>query len=222
MERVWWWEKTVEHLYVRRILSNTAFTLPLDGDVEAGVGDLITADYVGCTLIEFKKDKTAINSEMDKYPLEPAQREIAGRHYAKAVNLLAPKLFTMPGAQAHYLIFGATKAPESGRPQLYLCLRQYGDQTRVLGNELLRSDQLGGVSAFDLIAYMEELSKCRGKKVTDLGGIVFASIGGETVCSMTLVEFVAHYELSLDQTRDQAHRTSPAPQRQHEGPSPGR
>ncbi len=222
MERVWWWEKTVEHMYVRRILSNATFTMPLAGDVEAGVGDLMTAGHVGCTLIEFKKDKTTISSEVEKYPLTPAQREVAGRHYAKAINLLAPKLFTMHGAQAHYLIFGATTTPESGRPQLYLCLRQYGDQTPVLGNELLRSDQLGGVSAFDLIAYMEELSKCRGKKVTDLGGMVFASVGGETVCSMTLTEFVEHYEMARGQTPEHTHRTPPVPERKHEGPSFGR
>lgn len=222
MERVWWWEKTVEHMYVRRILTNATFTLPLAGDVEAGVGDLITADHAGCTLIEFKKDKTTISSEVDKYPLTLAQRNVAGRHYAKAINLLAPKLLTMLGAQAHYLIFGATTTPESGRPQLYLCLRQYGDQTSVPGNELLRSDQLGGVSAFDLIAYMEELSKCRGKKVTDLGGMVFVSVGGETVCSMTLTEFVEHYEMSRGQTPEHTDRTPPAPERQREGPSPGR
>lgn len=222
MERVWWWEKTVEHMYVRRILSNATFTMPLGGDVEAGVGDLITADHVGCTLIEFKKDKTTISSEVQKYPLTPAQREVAGRHYAKAINLLAPKLFTMPGAQAHYLIFGAPTMPESGRPQLYLCLRQYGDQTPVLGNELFRSDQLGGVSAFNLIAYMEELSKCRGKKVTDLGEIVFASVGGETVCSMTLTEFVEHYEMARRQAPEHTHRTPFVPERKHEGPSFGR
>lgn len=63
MARVcWWWEKTVEHLYVRCILSETAFTVPLDGDVETGVGDLITADDVGCTLIEFKKDKGTLHA----------------------------------------------------------------------------------------------------------------------------------------------------------------
>lgn len=39
--RTWWWEKTVEHLYVRRILSDAALSIPLDGDVETGVGDLI-------------------------------------------------------------------------------------------------------------------------------------------------------------------------------------
>ncbi|MDO8777554.1 MAG: hypothetical protein Q7K57_54335 [Burkholderiaceae bacterium] len=186
------------------------------------MGDLMTADHVGCTLIEFEKDKTTISSEVEKYPLTPAQREVAGRHYAKAINLLAPKLFTMPGAQAHYLIFGATTTPESGRPQLYLCLRQYGDQTPVLGNELLRSDQLGSVSAFNLIAYMEELSKCRGKKVTDLGGMVFASVGGETVCSMTLTEFVEHYEMARGQKPEHTHRTPPVPERKHEGPSFGR
>lgn len=37
MARIWWWEKTVEHLYVRRILSHAAFTVPLDGDVETSV-----------------------------------------------------------------------------------------------------------------------------------------------------------------------------------------
>lgn len=144
MKRVWWWEKTVEHMYVRRILSNATFTMPLAGDVEAGVGDLITADHVGCTLIEFKKDKTSISSEMDKYPLTQAQRKVADGHYAKAIILLAPKLFTMPGAQAHYLIYGACATPESGHPQLYLNHRQYGDQTSVAGTKLLRSDQLGG------------------------------------------------------------------------------
>lgn len=41
MTRTWWWEKTVEHLYVRRILSDAALSIPLDGDVETGVGDLI-------------------------------------------------------------------------------------------------------------------------------------------------------------------------------------
>lgn len=70
--------------------------------VETGVGDLITADHVGCTLIEFKKDRGTIGRELDKYKLTQAQRA-AGGHYAKAVQLLAPRLFSMPGAPAHYI-----------------------------------------------------------------------------------------------------------------------
>jgi len=150
------------------------------------------------------------------------QRENAGGHYAKAVHLLAPNLFSMPGAQAHYLVFGACATPDSGRPQLHLHHRQYGDQSPVVSNELLQSEQLGRSSAFDLLAYMLILSNCRQRKMTDLGGIVFASVGGETVCSMTLTEFVVHYALARGRTPEPAHWMPPVPERRHEGPSFGR
>lgn len=220
METVRWWEKTVEHLYVRRVLPDAAFGIPLAGDVEAGIGDFITADHVGCTLIEFKKDRNTISSEMDKYPLTQVQRSIAGGHYAKAIQLLAPALFSMRGAQAHHLVFGACTPTETGRPLLHLRHRQYGDQLSLEGDELKQDQQLGRAKAEDLLAYMATLSKYRQKSLTDMGGLVFASVGGNAVCSMTLNEFVYAYARERDPTMTPPQPT-PAPQRRRQGPSFG-
>lgn len=224
MARVWWWEKTVEHLYVRRILSDTAFTVPLDGDVETGVGDLITADDVGCTLIEFKKDKGTIARELDKYKLTPAQRVAAGGDYAKAVNMLAPKLFKMPGAQAHYIVFGAAVPSDEGRRRLTLRHHLYGDLSDPAGDELRSEAGLHRAKADDLLVYMAALSKWRQEDMTSMGGMVFVGVGATSVGSMTPTEFVAECARAkgLIQSPAEQPRPTPAPTRRYEGPSFGR
>lgn len=225
MARAWWWEKTVEHLYVRRILSDAAFTIPLDGDVETGVGDLITADHVGCTLIEFKKDRGTIAREMEKYKLTPAQREAAGGHYAKAVQLLSPKLFSLPGALAHYIVFGAATPTEDDRGQLVLRHRQYGNLSDAAGDYLRSQESLHRAKAVDLLAYMAALSKCRQEDMTSMGGMVFVGVGATTVASMTLTQFVVEFARVKGLIQSQSHsppQPTPAPTRRYEGPSLGR
>ncbi|MGE3433492.1 MAG: hypothetical protein AB7I22_21080 [Ramlibacter sp.] len=223
MARAWWWEKTVEHLYVRRILSDAAFSIPLDGDVEAGVGDLITADHVGCTLIEFKKDKGTVARELDKYKLTPAQREAAGGHYAKAVQLLSPKLLSLPGALAHYIIFGEATPCYGGGGQLVLRHRQYGDLTDAAGDHLGTHESLHRAKALELLAYMVALSKCRQKDLTSMGGMVFVGVGATSIAAMTLTEFVIECARAKGLIQSQSPpQPTPPPTRRYEGPSLGR
>jgi hypothetical protein len=160
---------------------------------------------------------------MDKYKLTPAQREAAGGHYAKAVQLLSPKLFSLPGALAHFIVFGAATPSDDGRGQLVLRHRQYGDLSDSAGDHLGSQESLHRAKAVDLLTYMAALSKCRQEDMTSMGGMVFVGVGATTVASMTLTEFVV--EWARVKGLIQSHlppQPTPAPTRRYEGPSLGR
>jgi hypothetical protein len=75
-----WWEKTVEYAFVQRFmpLSSTKeyFLAPLDGDHEKA-GDAIFGQQSTFVLIEFKRARNDLKSEIDKFfDYDSAKREL--------------------------------------------------------------------------------------------------------------------------------------------------
>lgn len=88
-----WWEKTVEYLFVLTYMTREALMAPLDGNYEAG-GDLVASHNDKWVLIEFKRNASAIEDEVNKF----AEPSIDSFNGAKA------KLGDSDGH--HFLIFG--------------------------------------------------------------------------------------------------------------------
>ena len=61
-----WWEKTVEYKFIKEFIDLDDFVAPLDGNHEKA-SDAIFSNDNHWVLIEFKKDKSSITSEQDKF-----------------------------------------------------------------------------------------------------------------------------------------------------------
>lgn len=75
-----WWEKTIEYKFVIDMANKGKFVVaPLDGDEERAGDAIISAEY-GWLLIEFKKDKKAIDDEKAKFNCYwAAEEELKGK-----------------------------------------------------------------------------------------------------------------------------------------------
>jgi hypothetical protein len=62
-----WWEKTVEYYFIRNIIKDDTLAMPLDGKLESKAGDTIFSEEDTFFLVEFKKDKTSLASEKNKF-----------------------------------------------------------------------------------------------------------------------------------------------------------
>lgn len=102
-----WWEKTVEYAFVLHCSASAiASYLPLDGHHES-VGDLIYQSDSTFLLIEFKRSRCDINSEIKKYPTgnyEKAKEALSkdgqhhlimyGKHEDGIFDVIATEYFT--------------------------------------------------------------------------------------------------------------------------------
>jgi hypothetical protein len=61
-----WWEKTVEYYFFSKYMANDRPIFPLNGNEEV-IGDAITEKEGLWSIIEFKANKTCLNSEYDKF-----------------------------------------------------------------------------------------------------------------------------------------------------------
>lgn len=78
-----WWEKTVEYFFVQKYVDLNMFIAPLDGDHEKA-GDAIFSNVDVWILIEFKRDESTINDELNKftnYALAKSELEPIGNHH---------------------------------------------------------------------------------------------------------------------------------------------
>lgn len=66
MEKMIWWEKTVEYFFVQRYVDLEMIISPLDGNHERA-GDALLSRADQWLIIEFKRDKDALSSEQGKF-----------------------------------------------------------------------------------------------------------------------------------------------------------
>lgn len=208
-----WWEKTVEYLFVRTILPEVALAMPLAGQVEALLGDLLDGNIAAFRLIEFKRDSSTLQSELVKYkPDEAARRQ----YFADYLRLKSPGLLEMPGASGHWLVY-AELDPATGA-DLRLLARRYGAMRTDPGFLVKQDADLPRVPAADLWNYMARLVLLRSKAgmLGSSGGLVVASTGNRVV-AQTPIEFLSSVkQLSqrLAHVQRQLHQPSPtAPER---------
>ena len=62
---VFWWEKHVEYKFIKE--ADYDFAIPLSGQAEAALSDLIFGSRDKLVLIEFKRDRAALSSEAKKF-----------------------------------------------------------------------------------------------------------------------------------------------------------
>lgn len=95
------YEKSVEWYYVKKYFEGE-FGAPLAGKLEI-VGDALIASGAKFLLIEFKRDKASISSEVTKFPDEPSARGAfltLKNDYAKEANASVEK------KEPHALVYG--------------------------------------------------------------------------------------------------------------------
>lgn len=159
-----WWEKTVEYAFVREILPSAAEAFPLAGDVEKSFGDLLIALNATCRLIEFKRDKDAIQSEKKKFPafvLDSAKKKVMNGKFVDLLQQTFPELIKCEGSKAHFFVYGH---PEDKKSFLLHAVRYASDPDE--GVAVLKKKsclgQLGSTTADVMRAYLDELDKVRG------------------------------------------------------------
>lgn len=183
---MWWWEKTIEYMFVRQIMGDNTLAAPLDGKPEKWLGDLVEQVEDKFRLIEFKRTTNA-SSENGKY---------GEKHndYISACNGISNK-----ESAAHWLVFG-----EEVNGQLKLKYRQYF-QNSDKDSLLTQSGLLSAMEFNAFKSYIEKLMGLRGwNEGISSGGLVLAGVGENQVTALSLEEFL-HVISSLEQKFQQSH-----------------
>lgn len=96
-----WWEKTIEYCFVVLVAQKLgrAFVMPLSGSAESSMGDVVINNDFTFTLIEFKRQKSDMVSELSKYN---------GNDYVSAVVALSHD------SGHHKILFGKQSGSELG------------------------------------------------------------------------------------------------------------
>lgn len=214
-----WFEKTVEYRFVLDILDREAVASPLDGHAETWWGDLIDSRNAQFRLIEFKIAETAVKTELAKYLPKGVPRPDV--HYTRYITqTLRNPLFSLPGAQGHWLVFGDMDAKawvERRGQALTLKARSYCDSESSKSFALENDAQMARVSAAELHPYLIALRKLRAVSgASTSGGMVLATVGGAS-SMWTTQEFLTITErtLGLTQTLDAG---EPKRQREYDMP----
>ena len=192
-----WWEKTVEYKFLMSVASHKKlFLAPLDGEHEQA-GDAIFSANNRWLLIEFKKDSTAIRSEMEKFT-----------QYDKARKILSPY------DAHHYIVYG--KASSSVPAKLELYAHTYFSRVARNLNDLLSS----GKQFPDFRRYIEQYIKLKksqaggsGSRMTieDYSLVAGVNADNHVVECLSLSEFQRQLGLELQQEHNRS--------RGYDGPS---
>lgn len=187
-----WWEKHIEYMFVRD--SKSDFAMPLAGQAETALSDLIFGAGDKLVLIEFKRDLSAIRSEKDKFLVSLEDAAAAVKNHPKC----------------HYLVYG-----EQSRSDLELKSCGYFNKEQILPQNVL--DQ--GVSLEAFKSYCESLmpnrqpdKRCSG--IFSFSGLeqVVGVSPDKCVKTVTLKNYLDNYHPALSPA------SKPAPKR----PGPGR
>ncbi len=145
-----WWEKTVEYLFVAYAVAKKkmAFGIPLDGDHERA-GDAIFAAANRWILIEFKRDRTTIASEKEKFANFETARQMLGASDGH-----------------HYIVYGESAKNERGSMYLDLKYVTYFSGVQKTFDEMLASG--AGEAAFSL--YLKRLTSLKQIPAGSSGG----------------------------------------------------
>jgi len=180
-----WWEKTVEYLFVKQSLARDCIIAPLDGTHEKA-GDTVIAQSGRFVLIEFKKDKTKISSEFDKFAN-------GYEGYKQASNVLADR------AKHHFFVFGLIGASGKSRaPQLCLSACGYFSQETKKIKDMFND----GVDIESFKSYLKDLFRFKKTGATGTTGfsledsyslVVGVADLNNSVACMSLGDFVASF-----------------------------
>ncbi|UTH73346.1 hypothetical protein [Chromobacterium sp. IIBBL 290-4] len=174
MSKPIWWEKTVEYKFVRQFIKDNHMIAPLDGKHEAA-GDAILGLGLKWVLIEFKKDASSINSEIEKF----------GNRWIEAKKSLTGK------DTHHFLIFGQLSEVD-GKLDINLRAVNYFSLNKIKCNEIFSC----GVDPETFNAYLVEFAKFK-ETVSSSGGmdlqayeqVMGVNANGEVVACASLKEF---------------------------------
>ena len=92
-----WWEKTVEYCFVANYLKG--MIAPLDGNPEKSYGDAFLKNNGRFSLIEFKRDKSTLKSEEDKFTNYKKGKNM---NYMRTIFFTLILLPAIAGANSNY------------------------------------------------------------------------------------------------------------------------
>ncbi|MDH2918896.1 MAG: hypothetical protein PXX73_06865 [Sideroxydans sp.] len=177
--KLWWWEKTVEYTFVRKILADNSIACPMAGKPEKWMGDLIEQIQDEFRLIEFKRDEDSIKDENKKYD------------NTKQSYLTSCKDIPKREDAAHWLVFGE-EVTSKDKPTMQLRYRHYHSKgTDSSDSNLNKTDDLLTMKYQAFLKYINELMDLRGATEGASGGLVMAGVGDEQTTVMDLNEFIA-------------------------------
>ncbi len=180
-----WWEKTVEYAFVRWMLPSSSSAIPLAGEVEAAIGDLLLKDpFARFRLIEFKAHQDDIQSEKRKFP-KLRGAAFKGLRFQRALLEGHDPLVGHDGAAAHWLVFGA----EIDK-QFHLKAQRYceeGAQVLRPGNLVLHSVDLAV-----MVDYLDQLTAARKREEAagGSGSLVCCAVADGSVVPLSVNEFL--------------------------------
>jgi len=185
-----WWEKTIEYKFIKEFIHLDDFVAPLDGNEEKA-GDAIFSNNNYWVLIEFKKDKSSIASEQDKF-----------ENYYEAKKELSEK------DTHHIIVYGKLNKESKNidlRAQTYFSEKDISQITKTLQY---------GIGTNEFKNYLDVFLKYKkGSKVEGgSGGYSFVAgvtNDGQITKCLTLEEFSKEVELSIklkqEPTRSQSY-----------------
>lgn len=173
--KLWWWEKTVEYSFVRKILMDNSIACPLAVQPEKWMGDLIEQIEDHFRLIEFKRSVNSIKDENKKYGDGETDYLTVCKDIPDCQNA------------AHWLVFGEAVG-DGKNATMKLKYRQYHSQNS--DRDLNSSSDLSIMKFSDFKNYIDKLMQLRGGTAGGAGGLVMAGVGNNQTTVMDLTEFI--------------------------------
>lgn len=185
-----WWEKTVEYFFIQKHVNLDMFVAPLDGNHEKA-GDAIFSHESKWVLIEFKRNKSSIEDEIQKFKSfanAKASLELRGKH--------------------HLIIYG-----DSTGNKFNLSCQEYFSGTKVDIGLALSS----GVEKNDFVLYLRDFISFKKNSESGAGGYGFVagiSNDGKVTKCMSLSEFAEALKLEAPLVK----RLQKAQEQKYSGP----
>ncbi len=139
-KKLTWWEKTVEYYFVQKHCPEAI--APLDGKEEALYGDALLQKNGRFSLIEFKKDKSTLTNEKDKFECyETAKKVLTNFWHEKEYK------------NCHYFIYGNIDSKNNFelKAEHYF----YGDE------KCIKNILNEGICFNTFREYLDELAECK-------------------------------------------------------------
>ncbi len=182
-----WWEKTIEYLFVMKHVSVEDLVVPLAGKHEVS-GDAIFGRVSKWILIEFKRDESSLDSEIVKY---------GGKE-----NFDEAKQSLLFESDHHFLIYGAL---DEGK--LSLKAKGYFNSLDVAVELAVRS----GKDTKTFNQYLNKLNKYKksaeksesgsGSRSVNYNRVIGVNDNGEVSECLTLQEYAVRYANDLELKR---------------------
>jgi len=185
-----WWEKTVEYFFIRNYVGQHMQIAPLDGKEERA-GDAIFSKSNNWVLIEFKKDKSSLASEEEKF-----------NNYSEAKGNFKNR------DQHHFLIYGE-EIHKNGEAKFGLTCLTYFTEIKINNVESILES---GIGLDEFIQYIEEFTSY--KKVSDgsdgsIGSDAFGLVAGINA-NNEIVECISLAEIAKELNIDLALKHAPS------------